>query len=333
MQHFAYERATDEPSVLAALSDPDTTPIAGGTELLNWMRLGISAPRRVVDVGAVSALHGIAVDDEWITIGAATSLNDVGDHAAVLEHAAVLSQACLRSASAQIRNRATLGGNVLQRTRCVYFRAEEPVGWSCNKRDPGSGCGARDGIDADAAIFETTDDCVAAQPSDPAVALACLDAEIDLAGPNGQRWVPARSFHLTQVEAAAEGRSVAAETRLEPGEMIRGYRIPIVAGLRSSYVKVRERESYAFAIVSAAAAAQVSDGALHGVRIALGSVAQRPWRLPVAEVLLEGAHADADTVRRAVAQAMEDARPLAGNRHKVTLAANAAVRAIMEAAS
>lgn len=333
MRDFNYERARDEPGALQSLTEPGTMPIAGGTELLNWMRLGVAAPERVIDVGGLDGMDGIDVTGNWLTLGALTTLNAVGENPLVREHAAVLGQACLKAASAQIRNRATLGGNVLQRTRCAYFRAEEPLPWACNKRAPGSGCAAKGGVSHDAALFGWTDDCVATQPSDPVVALACLDAEIEIAGSSGHRWVPARDFHLTQTEAReAGGNPARMETRLAAGELIRGYRTPIRLGERSAYVKVRERESYAYALVSAAAAVHTEGSKFSHVRIALGSVAQRPWRLAAAEEALVGAAIDADTVRAAVIEAMHDARPLAGNDYKFAMAANAAVRAVMEAA-
>ncbi len=333
MREFAYESAVDEPTALVALADPVTLPIAGGTELLNWMRLGVVEPTRLIDVGRLPGLDAIEVDGRWLTVGALATLNEVGGHPLVAEHAAALGQACLKAASAQVRNRATLGGNILQRTRCAYFRAEEPMPWACNKRVPGSGCGAKDGVNSDSAIFGWTDECVATQPSDPAVALSCLDAEIELAGPSGRRWVAARDFHLTQAQAREAGQDAARTVnRLAPGEMIRGYRIPITDRLRSVYVKVRERESYAYALVSAAAAVRTEGTTFADVRVALGSVAQRPWRLDGAESALVGAPVEVDTVRDAVLSAMSEARPLSGNGYKVTMAANAAVRAIMEAA-
>lgn len=307
-------------------------PLAGGTELLNWIRLGIAGPSRVVDVGRLPGLDRIAFDGVWLTIGALATLNEIGEHPLTLEHAAALAQACLKAASPQVRNRATLGGNVLQRTRCAYFRAEEPLPWACNKRSPGSGCGAITGVNADQAIFGWTDDCAATQPSDPAVALACLDAEIEIADAEGKaRWLSMRDFHVSQAEALEAGDAPARkENRLATGELVRGYRIPTTPGVRSAYVKVRERESYAYAIVSAAASARVERGAFADVRVALGSVAQRPWRLYAAEAALHGATVEEGAVVAAVADAMTDARPLSGNAYKVKLAANAAVRAVME---
>ena len=255
MRDFAYARAGTAESAAGALADPRTSVIAGGTELLNWFRLGIADADRVVDIGGLGALRGIAVDGDELRIGALATLNEIGEHPLVIRTAGALASACLQAASAQIRNRATIGGNVLQRTRCPYFRAEEPLPWPCNKRDPGSGCASLAGRHERQAIFGWTRDCVAVQPSDPAVALAVLDAQADVLGPAGPRTIPMREFHLTQREAAEAGQPMR-ETRLEPGELITGYRLPASSD-GQAYVKVRERASYEYAIVSAAAAVRL----------------------------------------------------------------------------
>ena len=306
MRNFDYSVAKKLEDAFAA-DGATTMPIAGGTELLNWFRLGIASPGRVIDIGRLNGLDGIERRGDWLEIGALATLNDVGAHPLVTAHAAVLGEACLAAASAQIRNRATIGGNILQKTRCEYFRSEAPLPWACNKREPGSGCAARQGLNERHAIFGWTDACVAVQPSDPLVALASLDAEIELRGQKGRRTIKAADFHLTQEEAAAEarngrGRSASAgdaariETRLRAGEMISGYRIPIQAGRKSAYVKVRERASYEYALVSAAVALDLDDGRISRVAVALG-----------------------------------DARPLEHNRYKIAMAAGAAARAITQA--
>jgi xanthine dehydrogenase iron-sulfur cluster and FAD-binding subunit A len=179
---FAYASASDRNSVVTALSEPGTAIIAGGTELLNWMRLGIQSPKRGVDIGGLHDLEQITSDGQRLMIGARATLNAVGEHEQVRGHAGALAEACLRAASAQVRNRATIGGNVLQKTRGAYFRADTPLPWGCNKREAGSGCAARHDLNERHAIFGWTDDCVAVQPSDPAVALACLDAEVQVLG-------------------------------------------------------------------------------------------------------------------------------------------------------
>jgi len=337
VRDFAYARAGTAESAAGALADPRTTVIAGGTELLNWFRLGIAAPDRVVDIGGLDELRGIAVDGGELRIGALATLNEIGEHPLVTRTAGALASACLQAASAQLRNRATIGGNVLQRTRCPYFRAEEPMPWPCSKRDPGSGCSSLAGRHERQAIFGWTQDCVAVQPSDPAVALAMLDAQADVLGPAGPRTIPMREFHLTQREAADVGQPMR-ETRLEPGELITGYRLPVSAD-GQAYVKVRERASYEYAIVSAAAAVRL-DGARAGgargqriatARVALGSVAQRPWRLTAAEAGLPGAPLTREALIPVIERAMADAVPLPQNGFKVLMARNAAVRALLTA--
>ncbi|MEQ3549171.1 FAD binding domain-containing protein [Pseudonocardia nematodicida] len=331
MKDFAYARAGSVDDVVAALSDPGTAVLAGGTELLNWLRLGIAEPDRVVDIADLG-LDDIGGDGgSALVIGARATLNAVGGSPLVAEHAGALSSACLQAASAQIRHRATLGGNVLQRPRCPYFRTEAPVPWPCNKREPGSGCASLAGRHERQAVFGGTDGCVAVQPSDPAVALAALDATADVVGPAGWRSIPMREFHLSQAEAAATGEPMR-EHRLDPGELILSYRIP-VRGDRSAYVKVRERASYEYAIVSAAGTVRLGDdGRIAAARIALGSVAQRPWRLDDAEAALVGLPATREALLPVVDAALPDAAPLAQNAFKVPMARNAAVRALLLAA-
>jgi len=337
VRDFAYTRAGTAESAAGALADPRTSVIAGGTELLNWFRLGIAAGDNVVDIGGLDELRGIASDGDNLRIGALATLNEIGEHPLVTQAAGALASACLQAASAQIRNRATIGGNVLQRTRCPYFRAEEPLPWPCSKRDPGSGCTSLAGRHERQAIFGWTRDCVAVQPSDPAVALAVLDARADVLGPAGPRTIPMREFHLTQREAAEAGQPMR-ETRLEPGELITGYRVPASSD-GQAYVKVRERASYEYAIVSAAAAVRLEEDRAAGAReqriaaarVALGSVAQRPWRLTAAEAELPGTPLTREALIPVIERAMADAVPLPQNGFKVLMARNAAVRALLTA--
>lgn len=331
MKAFSFARATEPQQVVAALADPGTQIIAGGTELLNWMRLGIAAPERLVDIGKLHTLDGITRSKRRISIGALTRLNEIGEHADVRQYATTLGQACLKAASAQIRNRATIGGNVLQRTRCAYFRSEAPVPWECNKRRPSSGCAAISGLNERHAIFGWTKDCAAVHPSDPAIALACLDAEIELLGPRGRRSVPFRNFLLTQAEAEKVGSSAQTESRLMPGEMIIAFHIEVRSDERSVYLKVRERESFEYAIVSAAAALRLEADRIVTVRIALGSVAQRPWRLLDAERALVGMRLAREEIAPVIEAAMADAKTLPHNGYKATLARNAAIRALLMA--
>ncbi|MBW8742924.1 MAG: FAD binding domain-containing protein [Sphingomonas sp.] len=333
MRDFAYSVANSLDQAIAA-DGAHRMLIAGGTELLNWFRLGVAAPDHVVDLAGIEGLKAIESDGDRLTIGALATLAEVGENMAVRAHAAVLAQACLAAASPQIRNRATIGGNVLQKTRCAYFRAEEPLPWGCNKRHAGTGCAALEGINDRHAIFGWTEQCVAVQPSDPAVALASLDAEIEIAGPSARRIIPAATFHLTQREAADLGLDPAqAETRLQPGEVITGYRVPIRSAARSAYVKVRERASYEYALVSAAAVIELDQGVIARAAIALGSVAQKPWRLAEAEARIVGLPPTREALLPVLKQCFGDARPLADNGYKIAMAAGAATRAIVEAAA
>jgi xanthine dehydrogenase YagS FAD-binding subunit len=331
MRNFAYARAATPEAAIAA-AGADTVFLAGGTELLNWMRLGITDAERVIDLGRIEALRAIARQDGALRIGARATLNQIGTSDEVTRAAPVLAQACLKAASAQLRNRATIGGNILQKTRCPYFRAEAPgsaaMPWPCNKRVAGSGCAARDSRTQRLALFGWTDACVATQPSDPAVALAALDAVVEVAGRDSVRAIAMRDFHLSQEQAG----SAAIENSLKPGELIVAIRVPLdAAALRSAYVKVRERESYEYAMVSAAAALDFDGTRIRTARIALGSIAQKPWRLTDAETALQGQALDRGALDHALDRALVAARPLPGNEFKVTLARNAARRALLMA--
>ena len=335
MRSFAYARATDLAEALTATAN-GAVILAGGTELLNWMRLGIADPQTVVDIGRLAELRGFATRGDTIHIGALVTLNEIGESELIRTAAPVLAQACLKAASAQLRNLATIGGNVLQKTRCPYFRVEAgapgAMPWPCNKRVSGSGCAAKDSGFARLALFGGTDQCVATQPSDPAVALAALEATVHVVGADGPRDIPMTDFHLTQEQAAHANATVALENRLRGGELIVGYSVPVTAASRhSAYVKVRERTSYEYAMVSAAAAVALNGTRVRSARVALGSVAQKPWRLTDAETVLAGQPLDRATVDRALEAALTAARPCAGNEFKVALARNAARRALLAA--
>lgn len=327
MQPFLYARAGGVPEAVAAGADGATAYLAGGTELLNWMRLGLLDPARVLDISRLPGLDRVeALPGGGVRLGALVRLNDAAQHEAVARDYPALSQAILKAASAQLRNLATLGGNPVQRTRCAYYRAEEAL--PCNKRVPGSGCSALHGLNDRHAIFGWTEACVATQPSDPAVALAALDATIVTEAPasapgGGGRRIPARAFHTLPGEAGAASHNV-----LRPGELIVAIEVPAPAR-RSAYVKVRERESYEYATVSAAAAVDAEGGVIRRARLALGSVAHRPWRLDEAERRLVGVSlSDRDALRAALDASFADARPLSHNAYKVPLARNAALRAL-----
>nr|WP_298373690.1 FAD binding domain-containing protein [uncultured Halomonas sp.] len=353
MQNFAYARAQSSDSAVAAAAQ-GAMLIAGGTEFLNWMRLGIARTDRVMDISRLEALRGISMEEGMLRIGALATLNEIESSQAVRDNAPVLSQACLKAASAQLRNRATIGGNVLQKTRCPYFRAEaanpDRLPWPCNKRAPGSGCAALEGYYSRAALFGTTASCVANQPSDPAVALAALDAVAEVVGPNGPRDIPMTRFHLSQEEARevartgeavaiqgkplpeAEGAESLLENRLHADELIIAYRVPVDAASRHSfYLKVRERESYEYAMTSAAVCLEMKDDAIAATRIALGSVAQKPWRLTNAEAVLAGKPLGAQSLDSALDHSMSSAKALPGQEYKITLARNTARRALQHA--
>lgn len=321
MKTFSYATTTDTAAALEAIADQGTWVIAGGTELVNWMKEGIAAPARLVDIRGLP-LGGIHADAAGLRLGALARMSDVAAHPVVTVDYPVLAESLLRAASPQLRNMATLGGNLMQRTRCPYFRAE--IELPCNKRRPGSGCAARHGETRWHAIFGWSEHCVATHPSDLAVALAALDAVIRVQGARGERAIPVAEFHRLP------GDEPERDTVLRSDELIVAIDVPVgVHTRRSHYLKIRERVSYEFAVVSAAAAVTLDGGTITGARLALGGVAARPWRLPEAEAALRGvALADLDRLRAAVATSFEDARPLAGNAFKVELAQRTAVRAL-----
>jgi xanthine dehydrogenase YagS FAD-binding subunit len=310
---------------VAAVQEPGTIVLAGGTELLNWLRLGIAAPDRVLDITRIAGLDRIEpLPGGGLRVGALVRLNDVAADERVEHGWPVLRQAIHKSASAQLRNLATIGANLLQKTRCPYFRSEDPA--PCNRRVPGSGCAALQGHDERHALFGWTDDCIAVQPSDPAVALAALDAHVVTRSVGGGRRIAVRDFHVLPADG------VDRDTVLEPGELIEAIELDQPAR-RSAYVKVRERESYEYALVSAAATVELgAGGRIDSARIALGSVAMRPWRLIEAERQIVGLAPDEPGVRTAIDAALAGARPVAGSAYKLAIARGAARRALLTAA-
>ena len=325
MDSFAYGRAAGIEDVLAETGGPNTAFLAGGTELLNWLRLGIAKPERVIDITQLEGLADIVrLPDGGLRIGALARLNDVALNDGVARDYPVLSQAILKSASAQLRNLATIGGNPFQKTRCGYFRAEDAL--PCNKRNPGSGCSALNGINDRHAIFGWSEACVATQPSDPATALAVLDAIFIAAHKDGERRIKAVDFHTLPGDAPH------IENTLQHGELIVGIELPAPAP-HSAYLKLRERESYEYAVVSAAVALDLEGERISRARIALGSVALKPWRLSEAERLLAGVSAnDSAAIRKIIDGSFGEAKALTHNAYKITLAKNAAVRAVRLAA-
>jgi xanthine dehydrogenase YagS FAD-binding subunit len=326
MEPFTYARAGDVQDALKRFGER-TALLAGGTELLNWMRLGIEHPAHIVDISRLQDLKGIESipGGSGLRIGALATLNEVALHPRVANDFPALSEACLKAASAQLRNLASIGGNLLQRTRCPYFRSDEVL--PCNRRVPGSGCAARHGINEKHAIFGWTDDCVAVQPSDPAVALSALEADIVIESPRGTRRVSAADFHTLP----ADDRGIRKHNVMDDDELITSIELPC-AMPNSAYLKVRERESYEFAIASAAVGLELDGGVIRKARIALGSVAMRPWRLSGAERNLQGLAVASADARRAIEQEFAAARPLSHNAHKIVIARNAAWRALQLAA-
>jgi xanthine dehydrogenase YagS FAD-binding subunit len=315
VREFAYERASDVEGAVAAAA-AGATFLGGGTNLVDLMKLGVARPDRLVDV---TRLPGRVeeTDDGGLRIGASVRNNDLATDARVRERYPVLSQALLAGASGQLRNLATTGGNLLQRTRCVYFMdARKP----CNKREPGTGCPAREGEHSNLAILGWSEACIATHPSDMAVALAALDAVVV----TSSRRIPLLELHRLP------GDEPQRDTVLEPGELIIAVELPPpVDRARSAYRKVRDRASFAFALVSVAALLRVEDAVVADVRIALGGVAHKPWRAERAEAELRGAPATRESFERAATTELDAARPLRDNAYKVTIARNA-IRAVLE---
>jgi xanthine dehydrogenase YagS FAD-binding subunit len=323
MRPFRYERASDVADAVAMLtSAPNGAYLAGGTNLVDHMRLGVASPDLLVDVRRLTSDRVEELPDGGVRIGAAVPNSDLAGDRTIRRRYPVLSEALLSGASGQLRNVATTAGNLLQRTRCVYF---QDVATPCNKREPGSGCSAREGYHRELAILGASEACIATHPSDMAVALAALDAVVLTQGPAGERRIPVTRLHRLP------GDEPHRDTVLEHGELITSVDIPDVPfATTSRYRKVRDRASYAFALVSIAAALDVADGAVRDVRIALGGVAHRPWRATKAEETLRGAPATEASYRAAAETELAGARPLPGNAFKVPLARNLMTRVLLD---
>lgn len=312
MNGFTYARA-------ATLADAiGGTFIAGGTDLLQLWKIGAATPAALVDITSLP-LAGITTSANGVLIGAVARLADVARHPAVPK---LVTDAIMASASGQIRNMATVGGNLLQRTRCPYFRSAD---LPCNKRAPNSGCGAIAGQNRAAALFGASLACVASHPSDLAVALAALDAEIDIHGATGPRRLAIADFYRLPGDAPER------DTMLAPGELITGIFIPTPTG-RTIYLKIRDRASFEFAVLSVAVSLTVEAGIIIRARIVAGSVAPMPWRLHAVEAALIGRAPDAASFTAAAAVAAEGAQPLPHNNFKITLLRRAVARALGEAA-
>lgn len=312
MTPFDFARATDTADALRQGAIGGTAYLGGGTNLVDLMRETVAKPERVVDVSALPAAIE-ETDGGGLLIGAAVRNTALAEHRAVRARYPLLSRAILAGASAQIRNMATVGGNLLQRTRCTYFYDTD--GSRCNKRQPGSGCDAREGFNRIHAVLGASDACVATHPSDMCVALAALDATVHVDGPTGSRTIPFAGFHRLP------GDQPDRDTSLETGELVSAVALPpLPAGARSTYRKVRDRASYAFALISVAAVLEMEGDRIGNVRIAFGGVAHKPWRATRAEASLRGGPATHQAFLDAAAAEFADARPLRDNAFKPALA-------------
>lgn len=320
MQNFTLANPASLDAALTAAQQADAKFIAGGTDLLQLMKDDIERPQRLVDLDGLP-FDQVRVGDDGARIGALVRMSDLADNPDLRRHYPVIAEALLASASPQVRNMATIGGNLLQRTRCGYFR--DPGVTACNKRRPGSGCSAILGFNRLHAVLGGSDFCIATHPSDLAVALAALDATVEIRGGDGVRNVPINGFYLLPGETPEH------ETVLAPGEIITAILVPPPsAGERSHYLKLRDRASFEFALVSAAVAVTVDDGRIRSARIAVGGVGTKPWRLSNVEAALVNIPLSHEALAQAAAHAAEGARPTHENAFKVPLMQRAVVRAL-----
>lgn len=322
MINFEYIRANSIRAAVTAMAQyPQAKLIAGGTNLVDLMKRGVVAPERLIDINGID-LHAIVEDSGGLRIGALAANSDVADDARVQKSAPLLAMALRAGASAQLRNMATIGGNMMQRTRCSYFY---DTTMPCNKRNPGSGCGALKGENRMHAIFGASDHCIAVHPSDMCVALAALDAEITIHNTKAVRTVAFTDFHRLP------GTTPERDNNLAPGELITGIRIPPNTFNQHYYLKIRDRASYAFALVSVAVALQTRDNSIIKARLAMGGVAHKPWRLAAVEDFLTGKEPSLANFEKAAALSMTGATGYGGNDFKLKLAPSAIVTALLNA--
>ena len=330
MHTFEFIRPADQAAAIATAAQSKTAQqgadvrfLGGGTTLIDLMKLNVETPTRVLDINRLPLDKIETTPDGGVKIGAMVRNSDLADDAGVQKDYSVLSQALLQGASAQIRNMATVGGNLLQRTRCVYFR---DTAMACNKREPGSGCPAITGHNRTLAILGASEHCIATNPSDMSVALAALDATVHIQGPRGSRAVALGDFHLLP------GNTPHRETVLEPGDLITHVTLPPpIAGSKQLYLKLRDRVSYEFALASAAVILAVTSGKITRARIALGGVGTKPWRSPEAEAALAGKPANDSAFRQAAEAALRDAKPQSENKFKIELAKRCLIHALRTA--
>lgn len=327
MQTFQYSRsATVDQAVQAGAKSKtaqqyaDVRFVAGGTTLVDLMKLDVERPNLLVDINGLQLDRIEPASNGGLVLGALARNSAVAHHAVVQRDYPVLSQALLSGASPQLRNMATTAGNLLQRTRCVYFR---DTAHACNKREPGTSCSAIGGHNRMLAILGTSKDCIASNPSDQNVALTALEATIQVQGPKGKRTIPIQEFYLKP------GSTPNRENVLEPGDLIVSVTLPApIAGARSHYLKLRDRAAYEFALASTAIVVKMSGDRIEQARVALGGVGTVPWRSHEAEHVLQGQTADSKTFRRAAEAALKDAQPASENGFKVELAKRCIVRAL-----
>jgi xanthine dehydrogenase YagS FAD-binding subunit len=319
MKTFEMIRPRDAEAAIAAAAtaktaqqDADIRFVAGGTTLIDLMKLNVEHPGRLIDINRLPLDKIEPSPAGGLKIGATVRNSDLAHHAMVQRDYAVLSQALLAGASAQLRNMATTAGNLLQRTRCMYFR---DTAMPCNKREPGTGCAAIDGVNRSLAVLGTSEHCIATNPSDMCVAMAALEATIHVKGPKGERDIAFADFHLLP------GNTPDRETVLEPGDLVTYVTLPPpVAGSRQVYLKLRDRASYEFALASAAVVVNVEGDKITRARIALGGVGTKPWRSPEAEAVITGQPPNTANFRKAGEAAMQNARPQSQNAFKIELA-------------
>ena len=323
MKQFQFVRPSTQQSVLEVINKPGTKIIAGGTNLVDLMKRGVTAPDKLVDINHLP-LKGIAATKTGLHIGALALNSTVSEDKTVVAKQPLLSMALKAGASPQLRNMATVGGNMMQRTRCTYFY---DTTMPCNKREPGSGCGAMEGYNRMHAIFGASDKCIAVHPSDMCVALAALDATVVVAGKKGERRIPFAEFHRLP------GDHPELDNHLATDELIIGVDIPDNNFAKNSYyLKVRDRQSYAFALVSVAAALEIENGTIKNARLAMGGVAHKPWRLTDAEKALIGKPANEESFKQAAAIAMQGAKAYEYNSFKLRLAPATITEALKHAA-
>jgi xanthine dehydrogenase YagS FAD-binding subunit len=330
MHTFEFIRPADAAVAVATAAKSKTAQqgadvrfVAGGTTLVDLMKLNVETPARVIDINRLPLDKVEATPDGGMKIGATVRNSDLGHHPTVQRDYPVLSQALLSGASAQLRNMATTAGNLLQRTRCMYFR---DTAMPCNKREPGTGCPAITGSNRTLAVLGTSEHCIATNPSDMCVAMAALEATIHVQGPKGTRAIRFGDFYLLP------GSTPNRETVLEPGDLVTHVTLPPpIAGSKQVYLKLRDRASYEFALASAAVVITIAGGTVTHARIALGGVGPKPWRSPEAEAALVGKRADAANFRKAAEEAMRDAKPQSENKFKIELAKRCLAHALQMA--